>query len=81
MLRAFNGECDVLISKVKWNNINQMIERMQKLFDAINKLGQGFHVYINKEYLDLNVRNSFLNMNTNLKDSRKRKKCEQFKKS
>ena len=81
MLRAFNGECDVLISKVKWYNINQMIERMQKLFDAINKLGQGFHVYINKEYLDLNVRNSFLNMNTNLKDSRKRKKCEQFKKS
>ena len=37
MLRAFNGECDVLISKVKWNNVNQMKERMQKLFDAINK--------------------------------------------
>jgi hypothetical protein len=53
MLRAFNGECDVLISKVKWNNVNQMKERMQKLFDAINKLGQGFQVYINNQYLDL----------------------------
>jgi predicted nucleic acid-binding Zn-ribbon protein len=53
MLRAFNGECDVLISKVKWNNINQMKERMQKLFDAINKLGQGFQVYLNNQYLDL----------------------------
>jgi predicted nuclease with TOPRIM domain len=53
MLRAFNGECDVLISKVKWNNVNQMKERMQKLFDAINKLGHGFQVYINKQYLDL----------------------------
>jgi chromosome segregation ATPase len=53
MLRAFNGECDVLISKVKWNNVNQMKERMEKLFDSINKLGQGFHVYINKQYLDL----------------------------
>lgn len=52
MLRAFNGECDVLISKVKWNNVNQMKERMQKLFDAINKLGQGFQVYLNKQYLD-----------------------------
>jgi hypothetical protein len=53
MLRAFNGESDVLISKVKWNNVNQMKERIQKLFDAINKLGQGFHVYINTQYLDL----------------------------
>ena len=53
MLRAFNGECDVLIAKVKWNNVNQMKERMQKLFDAINKLGQGFQVYLNTQYLDL----------------------------
>ena len=53
MLRAFNGECDVLIAKVKWNNINQMKERMQKLFDAINKLGEGFNVYLNNQYLDL----------------------------
>lgn len=56
MLRAFNGECDVLISKVKWNNINQMKERMQKLFDAINKLGQGFQVYLNNQYLDLKLK-------------------------
>ena len=53
MLRAFNGECDVLISKVKWNNVNQMKERMQKLFDSINRLGQGFQVYLNNQYLDL----------------------------
>lgn len=53
MLRAFNGECDVLIAKVKWNNINQMKERMQKLFDAINRLGTGFKVYLNNQYLDL----------------------------
>lgn len=53
MLRAFNGECDVLIAKVKWNNVNQMKERMLKLFEAINKLGQGFQVYLNSQYLDL----------------------------
>lgn len=53
MLRAFNGECDVLISKVKWNNVNQLKERMQKIYDAINKLGQGFHVNITKHYFDL----------------------------
>jgi hypothetical protein len=53
MLRAFNGECDVLIAKVKWNNVNQMNERMQKLFDAINKLGSGFKVHLNDAYFDL----------------------------
>lgn len=53
MLRAFNGESDVLVSKVKWNNVNQMKERMQKLFDSINKLGHGFQVYLNNQYLDL----------------------------
>jgi hypothetical protein len=53
MLRAFNGECDVLISKVKWNNVNQMQDRMQKIFDSINRLGVGFKVYLNSQYLDL----------------------------
>jgi hypothetical protein len=60
MLRAFNGESDVLISKVKWNNVNQMKERMQKLFDAINKLGQGFQVYINSQYFDLKLKELIL---------------------
>ena len=53
MLRAFNGECDALVSKVKWNNVNQINERLQKLFDTINKLGQGFRVYLNEQYFDL----------------------------
>ena len=26
---------------------------MQKLFDAINKLGEGFNVYLNTQYLNL----------------------------
>jgi hypothetical protein len=55
MLRAFNGECDVLISKVKWNNVNQMKERIKKIFETINKLGQGFQVYINEGYYHLKV--------------------------
>ncbi|GAB4035480.1 DUF4041 domain-containing protein [Spirosoma jeollabukense] len=67
MLRAFNGECDVMIAKVKWNNINQMKERIQKLFDAINKLGEGFNVYINRPYLDLKVKELVLEHEYQLK--------------
>lgn len=60
MLRAFNGECDVLISKVKWNNVNQMKERMEKLFETINKLGQGFKIHINRQYFDLKLKELIL---------------------
>lgn len=56
MLRAFNGECDVMIAKVKWNNVSQLKERMSKVFDAINKLGDGFKVTINRSYLDLKIK-------------------------
>lgn len=53
MLRAFNGEADVMIAKVKWNNISQMKERLRKAFDTINKLGSGFNVYIEKQFFTL----------------------------
>lgn len=56
MLRAFNAECDVMIAKVKWNNISQLKERMSKVFDAINKLGDGFKVTINQTYLELKIK-------------------------
>lgn len=60
LLRAFNGESDVMISKVKWNNINQMKERLQKIFTSINSLGKGFHVSITKEYLNLKMKELIL---------------------
>jgi hypothetical protein len=53
MLRAFNGECDSIIAKVKWNNFNQMKERIQKLRESLNKLGEGFHVSISFQYANL----------------------------
>lgn len=54
-LRAFNGECDALISKVRWNNIKRFEERMTKAFNAINKLGQSNNTFITDEYLKLKL--------------------------
>ncbi|WP_412561129.1 DUF4041 domain-containing protein [Winogradskyella sp. MIT101101] len=54
-LRAFNGECDTLISKVKWNNVKRFEERITKAFNAINKLGKSNDVYITDEYLKLKL--------------------------
>lgn len=45
-LRAFNGECDSLISKVTWNNINRLISRIEKVFEMINKLNETSNIYI-----------------------------------
>ena len=54
-LRAFNGECDALISKVRWNNIKRFEERITKAFNAINKLGQSNNTFITDKYLKLKL--------------------------
>lgn len=51
MLRAFNGECDGLIAKVKWNNASAMEERIRRAFDAINKTGTVNQIRLMPEYL------------------------------
>ncbi len=53
MLRAFNGECDSLIAKVKWNNINNINERFNNIFEKINQLGEPSRIEITKEFFDL----------------------------
>lgn len=55
MLRAFNGECDAMISDVRWNNIAKMEERLEKSFEAINKLGETHTISITHEYKDLKL--------------------------
>ena len=54
-LRAFNGECDSIIAKVKWNNYNTMKERIIKSFEAINKLNETSKVFIPDKYLNLKL--------------------------
>lgn len=67
MLRAFNGECDALIAKVKWNNVGQMHERIKKSFEAINKLGESQRTYIETSYRDLKIKELILEHEYQLK--------------
>jgi len=55
MLRAFNGECDAVIARVSWNNIANMEARIEKAYEAINKLGSTHQTTVTKEYYDLKV--------------------------
>lgn len=53
MLRAFNGECDAALTKVRWDNVLKMEERIHKAFETINKAAEVNRSYITIEYLDL----------------------------
>jgi len=55
MLRAFNGECDAAIAKVRWNNIGNMEARIEKAYEAINKLGSTHQITVTKEYFSLKL--------------------------
>ncbi len=54
-LRAFNGECDVAVARVKYNNVGAMEERIRRAFTAINKLGETNQCEITDAYLKLKL--------------------------
>jgi hypothetical protein len=66
-LRAFNGECESLIAKVKWNNVNQIKERIKKSFATINKISESQQVTIQNEYLELKLKELALEYEFQLK--------------
>ncbi|KAF2510504.1 DUF4041 domain-containing protein [Flavobacterium arcticum] len=55
MLYAFNGECDAIIAKVRWNNATKSQERILKTFESINKLGSVHNINISSEYLNCKI--------------------------
>jgi hypothetical protein len=75
MLRAFNGECDAAIAKVNWGNISNMEARINKAFEAINKLGSTNEISITEEYLKLKLQELYLEFE--LEEQKYREKEEQ----
>lgn len=55
MLRAFNGECDSSILKVRWNNILSLEKRIEKSFELINRMGETISTEIQHQYLSLKI--------------------------
>ena len=61
MLRAFNGECDTSILKVRWDNILKMEQRVDKSYESINQLGVIYNISIKSEYYELKLKELRLN--------------------
>ena len=55
ILRSFNNECDNVIDKVKFNNIDSMRNRIIKSFEQLNKLNEINRISIKVDYLNLKL--------------------------
>ena len=55
ILRCFNDECDVLIDKVKFNNVGAFIQKARKSYEALNRINESNKISISWDYLQLKV--------------------------
>ena len=55
LLRAFNVECDDIVSNVKISNLERSIERIYKISEQISKLSNAMSIKISKQYIDLKI--------------------------
>lgn len=55
VLKAFNFECDSIIDKVKFNNLEKIRDQIYKSASAIDKLNARNKISIRHEYIDLKI--------------------------
>ena len=54
--RAFNNECEASISNTRWNNVDRMEKRVEKAFEAINKMNKSNDIHISHNYFQLKLK-------------------------
>ena len=52
-LRAFNNECEAILSRLRWNNFDLCAAAIRKAYGDINRLKQAEHISIADSYLQL----------------------------
>jgi len=60
MLRAFQGESDTVIAKVKYGNVETYAEKIRRTKDAINKLGDTWGLSITDSFVELILEELYL---------------------
>ena len=55
IVRCFNDECDVLISKVRFNNVLAYREKINKSADLLNKINKKNSIVLTEEYINLKI--------------------------
>jgi hypothetical protein len=54
-LKAFNAQCDALISGVSWNNANRYIERIKKEVEQLNQMNTVLGIVLSSDYIGLKI--------------------------
>lgn len=60
LIRAFNGECDDIVRKVKFSNIDASINAIQKSSETISKLGRVIGISVPQDYVELKKKEAYL---------------------
>ena len=72
IIRSFNDECDVLVNKVKFNNVEAYIHKMVKSYDDLNRLNEPNCISISQSYLNLKLQELRLSYEYALKKQREK---------
>ena len=79
LLRAFNGECDELIAKVKFNNIETAEKRITSSKEAISKLGTIMSVSISELYYQSKIQELYLAYEYQLKKQEEKEEQQRIR--
>lgn len=77
LLRAFNSECDEIISKIKYNNIDASVKRINASAAAISKLGTIMDISITSKYLNLKIQEAYLALEYQLKKQQEKEEAKE----
>jgi len=79
MLKAFNIECDLLISSVKPSTYSKMLERIEKVANDLEKNAISLRAGFTEEYLKLKFQECTLYYQFKLKEEREREEQQRIK--
>lgn len=60
LIRAFNGDCDEIVRKVKFSNIDASVQSIRRSAETVEKLGQAIGLSIPYSYIKLKEQEAYL---------------------
>lgn len=60
LMNAFNSECDEIVRKTKFSNIEKSVENISKIADRISKLGSTMGIRIPQAYVELKQSEAYI---------------------
>ena len=77
LLRAFNSECDDIVSKVKYSNYEASEKKIMKSVEAISKLGATMSISISSGYVNLKIQELHLAFEYQLKKQQEKEEMRE----